>query len=657
MRLAEVSQMCDLLNRDIRVPLAGLRDLRPLFETFGRKQTVFEPEELIAIADCLSASGRLREFFDSQGPEMEALKALGAKCLAFESLISAIDQCIGPDLLVRDSASDKLQDLRHVIRDLEHEIQNRFREIVSKPALRQAVENDHLLMRHGRPVVALKANYRSSLRGTILDRSNTGATLYVEPETLIELSNELEDAHFEENKEIGRILWELTHLVIEQQEDILQCVEVLGAIDLTFAKAQFSIAYHMTAPQINTQGRLVLRNARHPLLLTVISEHRKRPIRDIFEQVVPITSRLGDDFDLILITGPNAGGKTVFLKTIGLCSLMAQSGLHIPVSSDSHLPVYTQIFVDIGDEQSIQQNLSTFSAHMDQIARILHRSNRDTLVLLDELGAGTDPAEGASLAIAILEDLLNKGCHTIVTTHLGQLKTFALKQSRAENASMQFDPETLEPTYRLLMGTPGTSNALAIAKRQGMPNRVRQRAGGLMENQTDGTQALFSYLQTCREQAEQLRQKAHEQYDRAQRIRQRCAERLKHLQTEQQCLQRQADEEIHRTMRQIRTLSAQFLKETQHAPKRWQEPIERFGAQLNQLADNTSLAKRHEVFVKNLRRGDPVYVIPFHCEGTVERLRYQQKTVTVFVDNKQLNIALDQIAPSKSFYDKIRFSS
>ena len=326
---------------------------------------------------------------------------------------------------MRDDASDKLKEIRRRIGQLSEVIHQKFMSIIASPGLRKAIENENFLMRHGRPVVAVKAQYRNFVRGTVLDRSNTGATLFIEPDELVELSNDLEDAVFEEKKEVGRILWVLTKMILDQQEAILDSVKMLALIDLTYAKARFSIAYRMSPADLDAGASLTLREAHHPLLLQLAARQKNCQVTQLTDEVVPIDVRLGDDFDLLLITGPNTGGKTVVLKTIGLLTAMAQSGMHIPARAGSRVPLYRQVFADIGDEQSIQQSLSTFSAHMSQVVKILERTNDGTLVLLDELGAGTDPIEGAVLATAILEKLMQQGGKVVATTHLGQLKSFA----------------------------------------------------------------------------------------------------------------------------------------------------------------------------------------------------------------------------------------
>jgi DNA mismatch repair protein MutS2 len=644
-RIAETTEMARVLERGERVPMAGLRDIRPVLKEFGKKQTVLEPAELLEISDTLAASGRLRLFLTNLEPGQGGhLMAMGERLGDFQATVDEIGRCIGGDKRVRDDASPKLKEIRRRIGQLSEVIHQRFMSIVASPALRKAIENENFLMRHGRPVVAIKAHYRSAIRGTVLDRSNTGATLYIEPDELVELSNELEDAVFEEKKEVGRILWLLTKMILDQQEAILDSVKMLALVDLTYAKARFSLAYGMSSPDLDGGTSLQIRAARHPLLLQLVARQKNCPVTQLTDEIVPIDVRLGADFDLLLVTGPNTGGKTVVLKTIGLLAVMAQSGLHIPARAGSRVPVFRQIFADIGDEQSIQQSLSTFSAHMGQVVKIIEKTNAGTLVLLDELGAGTDPIEGAVLATAILEKLMQKSGKVIATTHLGQLKSFAYTAPRAENASVQFDTETLKPTYRLMIGTPGSSNAIVIAQRLGMPKDVIGKAGALLATESDGTSELINQIQATREEAERKRSEAQSLLDEAGAARSEAAERLQRVEDEGRRLHDQADREIDTSMQAVRRITEEFAAEMQNAPGLWSQKAQGFAGRVAELAASTALAQRHSEFVASLRRGDSVYVVPFRREGIVERVRKSRGTIVVFVDSKQVEVPFREVA-------------
>ena len=644
LRLSQTSQLRDLLDRGDRIPLAGIRDIRTLFEKLGTGQTVFEPADLLQVADTIAASGRLKRFLQELDPgRFGNLVALSDRLGDFDAIVQQIQRCIGGDGKVRSTASVKLAALRDQIAAMEEKVRRRFAQIIALPELRRAIENDHFLIRHGRPVVAIKAHYRASIRGTVLDRSNTGATLYIEPDALVELSNDLEEALFEEKKEVDRILWELTHAILSRESDVLASLRTLGLADLIHAKARFSIAYCLSRPQIVPSARLKLQDARHPLLMKWAGDHYGRPVSEVTGQVVPMSPRVGDDFDLLLITGPNTGGKTVLLKTIGLCVLMAQSGMHIPAGSESQIGVYSQVFADIGDEQSIQESLSTFSAHIRQIVRIMERTGDGTLILLDELGAGTDPAEGSALAAAILDGLLSKAGHVVATTHLGELKGFAFARPRAENASLQFDTATLQPTYRLLMGTPGSSNALDIAQRLGMPKKVTAQAKSLLGQGADHASRLINEVQKIRQVAEQKRQEADLALQQARQMKDQVGRQIRDLKEQEQRLRSQADDAIDRSLRPVRDMVEHFAKAAMNAPKPWSTEAQDLADQVGLLAASTPLAVRHMEFIKGLRRGDTVYVIPFKRSAMVDRIRHNRRTIVVFADAKQLEVGFDQV--------------
>jgi DNA mismatch repair protein MutS2 len=642
-RLAETSEMKTLLQQGVRIPLSGLRDIGKIIQGLGQKQTVFNPEELLDICDTLAASRRLKLFFSDLDPQdFQHLPSFALTLDEFTDLVNTINRSIDGRQGVLDHASEKLGVIRKHMRTLETKIRKEFRRITSSPHIRKALENNNFLIRHGRPVVAIKSHYRMYLRGTVLDRSNSGSTLYMEPDELVELSNELEDAHFEEKKEIDHILWQLTHAVLEDSDAITRSIKTLSFVDLAYAKARFSMDYQMNAPQLGDSVHL--RSARHPLLLQWAGQQNDCPIHEAFPHIVPISPRLGDDFDLLLITGPNTGGKTVLLKTLGICLLMAQSGMHIPAHADSQITVYHQIFADIGDEQSIQQSLSTFSAHMRQVVHIIENTQSHTLILLDELGAGTDPTEGAYLATAILNDLLTRKGHTVATTHLGQLKTFAFTQARAENGSVQFDTQSLKPTYKLFIGTPGSSNALAIAQRLGMPAAVLKQAQDLLDQKSLGTTELINQVQTIRELAEGKRRKAQRVLDRAQTLRKQAAQRLNQIKTDQQQLRHQADHELDHSLHLIRKMLNQYRSTMANAPHPWSTEASHLIDQIEQFTASTPLAKRHQAFIDTLRKGDTVYVIGFRRSALVERIRRNKKTVVLQMDSKQLEVAYDQIS-------------
>ncbi|MHC4645572.1 MAG: endonuclease MutS2 [Planctomycetota bacterium] len=648
-RIAETTELKNLLERGVAIPLAGLRDIGELIRGFGHGRTVFEPAQLLQIADTLAASVRIKKFLEELPADQAAhLRGMTHKLQDFTPIVDEINRCIEDKETVRKDASPKLLEISRRIEQLSTEIERRFRSIISSAEMRQAVENDKPLMRHGRVVVAVRTRYRRSLRGIVLDRSNTGATLYVEPEQLVELSNELEEATFARQKEIGRILWELTRAIIDTRKDILVSLKTLALFDLTYAKARLSVAYNMSPPIICPRFSLSLRQARHPLLLYCISSQKACEVSEAIDEVVPIDMRLGDDFDLLLVTGPNTGGKTVMLKTVGLLALMTQSGMHIPAHADSRVPVYGQIFADIGDEQSIQQSLSTFSAHISQIVRILRGTREAALILLDELGAGTDPVEGAVLATAILDGMLAKGGKVVATTHLGRLKSYAYTTQRAENASVQFDMETLKPTYKVRIGTPGSSNALAIARRLGMTKSIIRQARSLLEGEADGASNLINQVQATREDAERKRLQAQEMLDEAEETRVQALQRLEQLNHEREMLTDQTDREIDKSMHQVRQLVDGLVAQMQNVPKPWSGHVNEFSRQIIAAASSTPLAVRQAKFAESVRKGDTVYVTPFRRNGIVYRTNRKRGIFTLLVEGKLVQVPLTGIWEPKN---------
>jgi len=644
LRLAETSELKGLLEKGIAVPLAGLSDIGPMIAHLGRGKTVLEPGQLLKIADTLAASGRVRGFIEElSGEQVPQLRQMADKLEDFSDIVTEINRCVEDEKTIHSEASPKLRELREQKERLSAQIERRFRKIISEPQMRKAVENENMLLRHGRVVVAIKTRYRQRLKGIVLDRSNSGATLYIEPEELIELSNELEDATFAEQKEVGRILWELTHGLLNRKKEILACLKTLSLFDLTYAKARFSLAYGMSGPVVRADCSLDLRQARHPLLISYLCEEKHCWPADVTDAVVPIDVRLGDDFDLLLVTGPNTGGKTVMLKTIGVLTLMAQSGMHIPARPGSSIGVYMQVFADIGDEQSIQQSLSTFSAHISRIIGILKGTNDRTLVLLDELGAGTDPVEGAVLASSILDRLLARGAKTVATTHLGRLKSYAYTTPRAENASVQFDMETLKPTYKVRIGTPGSSNALAIARRLGMSKNVISRARSLLEGDGDGTSELINQVQATREQAERRRSDAQKMLDDARGVRAEALKRLREIRHLRKILTDQANREIDKSMSEVRRIADEFFGRMKNAPKPWSEHVQWLNSRISEAAAGTPLAARQARFVEGVRKGDAVFVVPFRRNGIVCRINRKRRKLTVLLEGKEVQIPFAEV--------------
>ena len=648
--IAQTSEFTDILSRRIRPPLAGMHDILPLFGTSHKSQPSFGPEQFLKICDTLRAAGALNRFFADLDLDTPHLKHLAGQLGCYDEIINAISRCIDNDKTVSDHASETLLNIRRTIGRLSAAIHSKLQQIISEPKLQGALANERFLTRHNRPVIAIHENYRSRIRGAILDRSNTGATLYIEPDALGELSNQLEDQLAEEKKEIARILWELTRLVTARRHDIIRTVKFLSIIDLTYAKARFSIAYNMSAPRIS-QRHLRLRTARHPLLmLLAANKHKTQRPGDpaVSAEVVPIDVTLGSDFDLLILTGPNTGGKTVALKTIGVLVLMAQAGMHIPAARDSELPVFSQVFADIGDEQSIAQSLSTFSSHVSQIIHILNHADQHSLVLLDELGAGTDPAEGAALGAAILNRLLESGSLAIATTHLGSLKNYAYTTAQAENASVAFDPETLAPTYELLIGQAGSSNALAICQRLGMTAEMIDHARSLLTDDNQQVTELINRVQATRTAAEHSRQKAEQLQAQAHQLKEDARKQMEHAEYEKAHALDEADQHIEQQMAVVRRIAADLAVQMQNAPRSLAERAQQYAQEFNDAADTTPLAQRRAQFIAEAHTGDAVYALPFRQQAHITRIRKKRKTITISLNGKEIELPFTQIAPPTS---------
>jgi len=430
------------------------------------------PYGFIQISRVLRVSRELKTYILSQKENLQTefaiLEEIANQITVLKSLEEKIDNAILSEDEISDNASAKLRDIRKKIRVKNENIKDKLNSILNSLSNKKYLQDNIVTIRDGRYVIPVKTENKSSVAGIVHDVSSSGATTFIEPLAVVELNNEIRELEIEEQKEIERVLMELSQFVSQSVDSIKTNQEAIAYLDFVFAKAKLAIDLDASKPELNKNGYLNFKKARHPLLEG---------------NVVPIDIYIGEEFNTLVITGPNTGGKTVTLKTVGLLTLMGQSGLFIPASDGSNLAVFDYVAADIGDEQSIEQNLSTFSSHMKNIVQILNEVNDNSLVLFDELGAGTDPVEGAALAMAILNELRSKEIRTIATTHYSQLKIYALTTEKVKNASMEFDIETLSPTYKLLIGLPGKSNAFEISKRLGLPDNIIESAKELMSKE------------------------------------------------------------------------------------------------------------------------------------------------------------------------------
>lgn len=484
----EVEEFRALLSRETALPFDQLFDIRESIRRSRPEGAVLAAMDFVRLATSLEAAEAIRHAIARSRNLCPQLHALASRLDDHTGLVREIHAAIDAAGEVKDTASRKLNQLRLRLHELRHLIYSRLQSLLTDPPLQPSIAEPLVTLRNERFVIPVKPNYRTVLKGVVQDRSVSGATIFLEPQEVVELNNQLRLLQRSEEEEIRRVLAALTTSLRSQAEAVLSTMLLTAELDSRCAAARFADRLHCAPVSLKDAGPLVLREARHPLLL-----EQTEAAGTI--QTIPIDLRLGDSFDVLLITGPNTGGKTVALKTAGLLSLMAQAGLHLPISPDSEVPFFSGVLADIGDEQSIEQSLSTFSSHIGQIRRILEAVRPGTLVLLDELGAGTDPVEGACLGIAILEALLERGALVVATTHLDAIKAYAYSHPRIENGCVEFDLDTLRPLYKLVVGLSGRSHGLAIASRIGLPSSVIQRAAGLLGEGRDPLRLLLDRLE------------------------------------------------------------------------------------------------------------------------------------------------------------------
>ena len=543
----ETEEVLRLLDQtDAARNLIGLRG-SPSFSGVKPVAEALNTRELLTIADLLTAARRAKEYFNDEAAEKTAIDHLFLSLHGNRFLEEKIKRAIPDEDTIADAASTELADIRRHMRAAQAKSRQILQKIISSPSYGKILQETIITQRDGRFVVPVKAEHKGDLPGLVHDISSTGATLFVEPMGVVQANNEYIELQAKEQKEIDRILAEFSAEAAAHREDIQWDYDTLVHLDLIFARGQLSYKMNAVRPEVRRDGAIHLRKARHPLLDP--------------KTAVPIDIELGDTFDTLVITGPNTGGKTVTLKTLGLLTLMTQCGLHIPAADRSVVSVYERVLADIGDEQSIEQSLSTFSAHMVNIVEILKEADRHSLVLFDELGAGTDPVEGAALAIAVIQHVRRLGAKVAATTHYAELKTFAMTTAGVENASCEFDVETLAPTYRLLIGIPGKSNAFAISRRLGLPEDVIAAAQGQMS----GESVRFEDILTQLEEKRQALEKREQEADRLLRQREEDARRAREFREQMERAKDNArsrgEAEAKRILRDARTAADQVFQE------------------------------------------------------------------------------------------------
>lgn len=612
----------DLLTNFPDITIGGARDIRSAAERAGKGSRLL-PQELMSVADTARAARLLRKSIHRL-PEVSQrfpqMLDLSAGLIDAQELEATIARAIGPAGEVLDSASPALSRIRKEVRIAHGRLMDRLNRFVSSGSSNPALQDAIVTSRDGRYVVPVRADSRAQVPGVVHDISASGQTIFVEPLEVVELNNRWREAQIEETREVDRILDELSYETGKHSNELRQSVESVSRIDFAMAKARLAFAMRATRPIVWSQlrrdegmlghpnQRVRLRRARHPLLDPAT--------------VVPIDIDLGEDFRVLLITGPNTGGKTVTLKTVGLLAAMTQSGLFIPADDQSILPVFSSFFVDIGDDQSIAQSLSTFSAHIASVISMLAQVEPTSLVLIDEVGSGTDPVEGSALARSIITELLERGPLVIATTHYSEVKNFAYETPSVENASVEFDVETLRPTYRVVIGVPGQSNALSIARRLGLSDRVLDRAATYIDSETIRTDELLGEIRQIRDRAERELEAAEAERKRARAIREEAAEERRNAETERLNAREEAlinaEAELVDARAAVRRLQQAAAARPNERPEIAQPQVELDKA-IRQVKDvrRSLSANRPKQQVAVISVGDRVHVATLGMEGEV----------------------------------------
>lgn len=627
--LEETSEAQGILLKRGHVNLGGIEDIS---DSVKRAEigAVLDAGSLLKISSSLRVARHLKRSLSDTEEEnfnYPRIQSLSNALYVYRDIEEEIDNAIISEVEISDNASPTLRSIRRGILQKNQSIRTKLNSIISSTTYQKYLQDAIISVRGDRFVVPVKAEYRSQVAGIIHDQSSSGATLFIEPMSIVEMNNELRKLRLDEQEEIERILAELTSKVGEVAGDILSNQVILGKLDFAFAKGKLSRDMKAIEPILNKEKHINIKNGRHPLLDTA-----KVVSNDIY---------LGEDFDTLVITGPNTGGKTVTIKTVGLFALMTQSGLHIPADYGSSMCVYDNIFADIGDEQSIEQSLSTFSSHMTKIVGILNEVTSDSLVIFDELGAGTDPVEGAALAIAILEDVNMAGAKCIATTHYSELKNYALTKDRVENAAVEFDVNTLSPTYKLLIGVPGKSNAFEISRKLGLKDYIIDRAKEFINTDNIELEDVLQNVEKNRIKAEEERAEAEQlkkeieyikvEYDRKlEKLNLSREKMMEKARSEAFAITRQAKEEADNILKELRSM------EMEMASKEKNRKIESLRKELADSMGNLQPSVKSMIVpkvstkeIKDLKAGDEVKVITLNQQGTVVSVDKKKKEAVV----------------------------
>ncbi len=587
----------------------GLTDIRPGLVPLSKGGTL-GAGELLRIGALLDVAERAIKY-EAKDEETDFLSGRFSGLQAFPEILKEIRRCILSEEEISDDASSELRRIRRTIKNTNDKVREQLNATVNSSS--EMLRDNLVTMRNGRYCLPVKQEYKSSFQGMIHDQSATGSTFFIEPMAIVKLNNELAELAMKEQEEIEKILASISSLCAPEAEGLERNVILLAELDFIFAKAKLSKKMQGSEPDFS-ENYIEIKKGRHPLIPR--------------DRVVPIDVMLGQDYRLLIITGPNTGGKTVSLKTVGLFTLMGQAGLHIPAFDGSHLRVFEEVYADIGDEQSIEQSLSTFSSHMTNTISILKRANKNTLALFDELGAGTDPVEGAALAISILDNLLNRQVTAMATTHYSELKVYALSTEQVENASCEFDVESLQPTYRLLIGVPGKSNAFAISSKLGLPKEIIDKANSLVDEDARSFEDVVTGLEQTRKELEAEQQKAASYREEIERQKRKLEEKNERIDKAKDKIMRRANEEANKILQNAKDIADESIrkynkwmeggaiKDMEKQRSSIREELRRTGEKL----DSGKKKRRNGNAPDKLSIGDLVMVHSMGVKGTVSSL-------------------------------------
>lgn len=649
-RLMETSEAVSLVIQKGNIPIGPIYDLKRHLK-IAEIGSYLYPGQLLEVGDTLRTARVLKNFIKAPDSEnFSPLQSLISNISTYKNIENRIEETIIGEDEISDNASPALRNIRRQIENKNIAIRNKLNSIINSSRTQKFLQDAIITIRQDRFVIPVKAENKKDVPGLVHDQSASGATLFIEPMAIVEMNNELKELKLKEKAEIERILREISAQVGEVADNIKINQDILAKLDFIFSKAKLSISMKGMEPKLNDNGYIRIKNGRHPLIDP--------------NEVVPTNLWIGDKFNTLLITGPNTGGKTVTLKTLGLMVLMTQSGMHIPADHGTEISIFNRVYADIGDEQSIEQSLSTFSSHMTNIVGILNDVSHDDLVILDELGSGTDPTEGAALAMAILTHLYDKGVKTIATTHYSELKQFALANEGIENACVEFDVETLSPTYRLLIGVPGKSNALEISRRLGLGEDIINKSKEFITNEDIEFEEIISTIESNRKTAEQERDEAIKLRLEVQRLKQDYEKKYEKLQQQRDREIREAKEEARKILKESKKEADEIIKELRSISKDvGRERNKRIEELRKTMKDN--IEDLHEpVFFgedisfsqppKNLNIGDQVKVLNLNQEGTVLTQPNNNGDLTVQVGIMKINVNISNLRLIKEGKDSIK---